>query len=119
MLATEHAALAQQFLRDADREYEAGDIFQASEKLWGAASHVAIAEMHRRGIRAQKHVATTQFVKRFAYEVEEPILFSNFKAAEALHSNFYHGWMEDHQFEENRELTRQFVLRMIELTSDS
>lgn len=116
MLATEHAALAQQFLRDADREYEAGDIFQASEKLWGAASHVAIAEMHRRGIRAQKHVATTQFVKRFADEVDEPILFSNFKAAEALHSNFYHGWMEDHQFEENRELVNDFVNRMIELT---
>ena len=119
MLATEHADLAQQFLRDADREYEADDIFQASEKLWGAASHVAIAEMHRRGIRAQKHAAISQFVKRFADEVEEPILFSNFKAAEALHSNFYHGWMEDHQFEENRELVNDFVNRMIELTGEN
>ncbi len=116
MLATEHAILARQFLRDADREYEAGDIFQASEKLWGAASRVAIAEMHRRGIRAQKHAATTRFVRDFANEVEEPILFSNFKAAEALHSNFYHGWMEDHQFEENRDLVNDFVNRMIELT---
>ena len=116
MLATEHATLAQQFLRDADREYEAGDIFQASEKLWGAASHVAIAEMHRRGIRAQKHAATTQFVKRFAEEVEEPILFSQYKVAEALHSNFYHGWMEDHQFEESRDLVNDFVNRMLELT---
>ena len=35
MLATDHAALAQQFLRDADRVYESGDIFQESEKLWG------------------------------------------------------------------------------------
>ncbi len=116
MLATEHAALAQQFLRDADREYEAGDIFQASEKLWGAASHVAIAEMHRRGIRAQKHAAITQFVREIATEVEEPILFAQFKVAEALHSNFYHGWMEDHQFEENRELVHEFVNRMLELT---
>ncbi len=118
MLATEHIAIAKQFLDDADIEYEAGDIFQASEKLWGAASHVAIAEMHRRGIKAQKHAATTQFVKRFAEEVGEPALYSNFKVAEALHSNFYHGWMEDHQFEENRDLTRQFVIRMIELTEE-
>ena len=118
MLATEHFAIAKQFLDDADIEYEAGENFQATEKLWAAASHVAIAEMHRRGIKAQKHVATTQFVKRFDERVGEPILFSNFKAAEALHSNFYHGWMEDHQFKENRELTRQFVNRMIELTSD-
>ena len=118
MSATEHIALAKQFLIDADIEYEAGDIFQASEKLWGAASHVATAEMHRRGIRAQNHVATTRFVKQLANEVKEPILFSNFKAAEALHSNFYHGWMEDHQFEENRELVRQFVDRMLQLKSD-
>ena len=118
MIATEHVAVAKRFLDDADIEYAAGDIFQASEKLWGAASHVAVAEMQRRGIRANKHASTTQFVKRFAIEVEEPTLYAWFKVAEALHSNFYHGWMEDHQFEENRDLTRQFVLRMIELTGD-
>ena len=65
---------------------------------------------------AQKHAATTRFVRDFANEVEEPILFSQFKVAEALHSNFYHGWMEDHQFEESRDLVNEFVNRMIELT---
>lgn len=81
MPATEHSALARQFLRDADREYAAGDIFQASEKLWGAASHVAIAEMHRRSIRAQKHAAMTRFVRDFADEVDEPILFFEFQSS--------------------------------------
>lgn len=119
MLATEHAALAQQFLIDADREYEAGDIFQASEKLWGAANHVVIAEMQRRGIKSQKHAATTQFVRSFADDIEEPLLFANFKVAEGLHSNFYHGWMEDHQFEESRDLVNDFVNRMLELTSEN
>ena len=114
ILATEHIDAAQKFLRDADREYAESDIFQASEKLWGAASQVAIAEMHRRGIRPQKHAAIIQFVREFATEVEEPILFAQFKVAEALHSNFYHGWMEDHQFEENREL----VNRMLESTNE-
>ena len=118
ILATEHIDAAQKFLRDADREYAEGDIFQASEELWGVASHVAIAEMHRRGIRPQKHAAITQFVREIATEVEEPILFAQFKVAEALYSNFYHCWMEDHQFEENRELVRQFVDRMLQLKSD-
>lgn len=118
MLATEHATLARQFLRDADREYADCDIFQASEKLWGAASHVAIAEMQRRGIRAQKHAATTRFVRDFANEVDESALYAQFKVAEALHSNFYHGWMEDHQFEESRDLVNDFVNRMIELTGE-
>ena len=117
MLATEHVDTAKKFIVDAKREYEAGDIFQASEKLWGAANHVVIAEMQRRGMKAQKHAATTQFVRSFADEVDEPVLFSNFKVAEALHSNFYHGWMEDHQFEENRDLVIRFVDRMLELTN--
>ena len=40
MLMSEHVETAQKFLDDADREYAAGDILQASEKLWKAASHV-------------------------------------------------------------------------------
>ena len=117
MLATQHITLASQFLSDADIEYDAGDIFQASEKLWGAATHVVIAEMQRRGIRANKHATMMQFVKNFAEDVDEPILFAWFKSAEALHSNFYHGWMENHQFEASRDLVHLFVKRMTELSS--
>ncbi len=55
MLATEHIDTARQFLLDADREYEGGDILQASEKLWGAASHIVIAEMKRREMTIRTH----------------------------------------------------------------
>ena len=64
MLATEHIETARQFLADADREYEAGDMLQASEKLWGAASHVVIAEMHRRGTKSSGHRAMILAVVR-------------------------------------------------------
>ena len=55
MLATEHVETARQFLNDADREFEAGDMLQASEKLWGAASHVVITEMQRREMKTSGH----------------------------------------------------------------
>ena len=55
MFATDHIDTARQFLLDADREYEAGDILQASEKLWAAASHVVIAEMQRRDLESNGH----------------------------------------------------------------
>ncbi len=119
MLTTEHVTLARQFLNDADAEYDAGDIFQASEKLWGAATHVVIAEMQRRDIRDNKHANITRFVRTFSEEFGEPIVYAWFKSAEAIHSNFYHGWMEDHQFEENRELVHLFVNRMLELTGQA
>ena len=81
MLATEHIATAQQFLVDADREYEAGDVLQASEKLWGAASHMVIAEMKRREMPIRTHRQTVEAVNALAGEFETPSLADWFIAA--------------------------------------
>ena len=113
MLATEHIATARRFLQDADREYEAGDMLQASEKLWGSASRVVIAEMQRRGMNASGHREMILAVRDFAEEYSEPTLNGLFSAAGALHANFYHGFMEEFRFQNERELTREFVRRML------
>ena len=42
MQATEHMQTAQDFLEAADREFEAGDELQGSEKMWVAAAHAVI-----------------------------------------------------------------------------
>ena len=119
MLVTEHIETAQKFLDDADREFEAGDILQASEKLWGAASHVVIAEMKRRGLEPRSHRAMVQWVKQFAVESEEPELSAGFSAARIFHSNFYNGWIEDNVFELDRPQVHRFVNRMLELTQQA
>ena len=115
MLATEHIETARQFLADADREYEAGDMLQASEKLWGAATHVVIAEMQRRGMKASGHRAMVLAVQEFAEGTEDSALSDMFAGARALHANFYHGFMEDYEFEIDREKVHRFVNRMLEL----
>ena len=116
MLATEHVQLARQFLVDADREFDAGDHFQASEKLWGAASHMVIAEMHRRGIKQSGHKAMIDAVESIAAEEEDPLLSEHFARAESLHANFYHGFMEPDDVLRYRGRVHQFVDRMAELT---
>ena len=116
MLATEHVETARQFLADADNEYESGDILQASEKLWGAASHVVIAEMHRRGMKTSGHRAMALAVQEFSEDIEDPALSDMFAGARALHANFYHGFMEDYEFEIDREKVRRFVDRMLALS---
>ena len=116
MLATEDIQTARQFLEDADREYEAGDMLQASEKLWGAASHTVIAEMHRREMAASGHRAMVLAVQQFADELEDPALSDMFAGARALHANFYHGFMEDYEFEIDREKVHRFVDRMLALS---
>ncbi len=117
MLATEHIDTARRFLADADREYESGDILQASEKLWGAATHVVVAEMQKRDIDANGHRKIKGFVRELGEELEDPALFSFFKHAETLHVNFYHGFLSEENFEEHRELVRRFVEQMIESAS--
>ena len=113
MLATEHIQTARQFLADADREYEAGDMLQASEKLWGAASHVVIAEMQRRGMKASGHRAMILAVRQFAEEFEDQRLDLLFDSAETLHANFYHGFLEEFRFEMRRQHVHEFVQRML------
>ncbi len=116
MLATDHIQTAQQFLCDADREYEAGDILQASEKLWGAASHVVIAEMKSRGIESRTHRSLVEGVEMLAEEFQTPALADWFVAAQRLHSNFHNGDLDDWNFDLHRRRVHRFVNRMIELT---
>ncbi len=119
MSSQQPATIAKQLLRDADGEYESGDIFLASKLLWDAAVHCAEAVMHRNGSAYSGRGELSKFIKDLSAELDEPILFSYLKVAEALHANFHHGWMEDHQFEESRELVRQFVNRLLELTGEN
>ena len=119
MLTTEHIETAQKFLEDADREFDAGDILQASEKLWGAASHVVIAEMKRRGMRANSHRAMVQAVDLFAEEQNDRSLRDMFVAARFFHQNFYNGIMEDYEFVLDRPTVHRFVERMMEISNQS
>lgn len=117
MRVAEHVETARQFLTDADREYAAGDALQASEKLWGAASHVVTAEIHRRGIAQSGHRATVNAVQQFGEDYEDPQLYLLFKVAEMLHANFYHGFLDPEKIPENRDLVNDFVERMLRYTA--
>ncbi len=118
MLATEHVQLARRFLIDADRELDAGDHFQASEKFWGAASHMVIAEMHRRGIKQSGHKAMVDIVDDIAADHKDRALADVFGVAESLHANFYHGFMEPPDVRRHRRRIHWFVNRMLELTDE-
>lgn len=119
MLVDEHIETAQKFLDDADREYDAGDILQASEKLWGAASHVVIAEMKRRGMEAKSHRSMVQAVEQFSAERDEPEIAAGFAIARYFHSNFYNGTMDDYEFLADRPKVHRFVSRMLEIAEQS
>ena len=113
MLTQEHTQTAQDFLLASDREFDAGDVLQGSEKLWGAAGHAVMAVAQQRGWRFGDHRALQAAANRLADELDEPILASNFSVAEKFRANFYRDFMQDYEIERDRPAVHRFVNRVL------
>ena len=106
------------FLAQADREFDAGDRRQGSEKLYGAATQAVIAAAKQRGWQYRSHRATKNATIRLADEYDDPFLSAGFLAAEKFHKNFFHDEMEDYEIVADRPIVRRFVTRLVELVND-
>ena len=106
------------FLAQADREFDAGDRRQGSEKLYGAATQVVIAAAKQRGWQYRSHRATKNAVIRLESEYQDPLLIAGFLAAEKFHKNFFHDEMEDYEIIADRPIVRRFVNRLVTLVNN-
>lgn len=73
-----HARLARQLLDQADHEMMAGDLFQSSEKLWGATSHALKAPCDSGGWRHGKYAQRHYAAKQLAEERGDSSIFAYF-----------------------------------------
>ena len=115
MQTQDHAFKAHDFLDDADREFAAGDRLQASEKLWGAASHAVMAVAQSRGWPSGSHRALKEAAERLSDEHNDPLIEYAFAVAEKFHRNFYHDNMEDFELDADRPKVHDFVRRVLAL----
>ena len=115
MLTQDHALTAQDLLAASDREFAAGDVLQASEKLWGAAAHAITAVAKQRGLEHGTHRTMINSARQIADEVEDERLRSGVLAAQHFHSNFYNGTMEPEDVEYARPLVHRYVALMLAL----
>lgn len=79
------------FLRDAKRYLEEGNLYQASEKGWGAAAQMVKAVSERRGWEHNHHNSIADAISRIHAETNDPEFATLYSAANSLHSNFYEG----------------------------
>ena len=89
-----HTETATEFLAKAHEYLAAGDLLQASEKGWGATARMVKAVAEARGWRHASHGDLYRTVGRLADETSDEQLRILFSSANALHQNFYEGWME-------------------------
>ena len=119
MLIQDHALTAQDFLAASDREFAAGDVLQASEKLWGAAAHAIMAVANQRGLDHGTHRAMINSARQIAVEMDDNVLRLELGigilAAQHFHSNFYNGTMEPEDVEFDRPLVHRYVALMLAL----
>lgn len=74
-------------------ELEAGDLRQASEKLWGATAQVLKSFAEKHGLAHDSHSHAYKVIREAVRESGKPEVGEWFKQAEALHGNFYENWM--------------------------
>ena len=88
--AHQHVESSDRFLRQADDEFRAGDLLQASEKAWGAVAHFVKSVAEKQGWRQQSHYDVRKNARRLIKLTDDPEQnHRRYTIAEALHSNFY------------------------------
>lgn len=103
------------FLDDSEREFAGGDVRQASEKIWGAATDAITAVALERGWNYTSHRDMKNAVQRLAVEPGNDYLDAQFIAAEKFHTNFFHDSLEDYEIEADKPIARAFVHRTLAL----
>ena len=111
----DHLQTARDFLTASDQEFSAGDHLQASEKLWGAATHAVMAVAVQRNWPCRTHRTLKLAVDRLATEYRDDLLRGGFAIAEKFHKNFYHDEMEDYEIAVDCPEVHRFVNRMMSL----
>ena len=92
-LAEQYKETARRFLRQADVEFENGDLLQASEKAWGAASQYIKALGTVRGLPHRDHRELRLVANDIVNETGQRRIRELFAIAESIHANFYEAWM--------------------------
>ena len=91
--SAKYAELSRHYIRQAEEEFQKGDLSQASEKAWGAVASAVKSVAAQRGWTHQHYALLFDVSEQIADELGRPDLGRLFRSAGFLHINFYEDWM--------------------------
>ena len=94
MTTEQYRQASQHFLEQARAELAAGDLPQASEKGWGAATQILKAIAEQRGWEHSRHRHYHRTASRLRSETGDGDIRRLFAVASDLHENFYENDMD-------------------------
>ena len=113
-----HPEASRRFMRHAKLEFKRRDLPQASEKAWGAAAHAIKAAASLRGLRHYNHRELIHAMGQIVRETGQADLRGGFNAAQALHANYYEGWMSTEDVRDGISDVEHFLSQMEPLHSE-
>ena len=117
MVETPYVSQGRELMAQAWEELERGDLRQASEKGWGAASQMVKAAAETRGWEHQSPGDVHNVVVLLVRELGDRSLRLLFSSAACLHHNFYEGWLPAEVVRDSLEDVELFVERMEDIVA--
>ena len=110
--AKKYIALSDKYIYDSDVLLKAGDLSQASEKLWGAFATTvkAVAAKHNKQIKT--HDGISFYVATISKELKDKSFLTTSVLADGLHQNFYENSLTADHVRESSKVVHRFVNRI-------
>ena len=108
-VAEEYRETSRRLLRQADAEFEKGDLLQASEKAWGAVSQYLKAMATQRGLPHRVHRELRLVAHDLVEETEQRRIGELFAIAESLHANYYEAWMPEREVKDRIDDMKELI----------
>jgi hypothetical protein len=93
--------------------YSRKEFAKASEFIWGTVNALAYALGLLHGLKLSDHKKIIEFLKILATQYEE--IREGVTAVQRLHANYYHDFMNEELFEEDRVKAEKLINKLAEL----
>ena len=110
--------LAKEHFNNYEKYYDEKNYPKASEFLWGTLNNIFYAIGLTYNIKLSNYEHIKNFIPTLANEYSYPEITDQYKAAETLHANFYHDFMDEDLFEYNKEKVVSLIFRLYDILSD-
>jgi len=111
-LVEHYKRLSEKYLAEAKELLNAGDLVQASEKFWGAATLTVKMQAAKRGLTLEQHGSLWDFINTLAKVSGDEDIVTFFNAANTLHRNFYENEMARETVEINARHVEKLIAKL-------
>ena len=108
-----HLEISDLLMRWAEDELETGELFLASEMVWGAAAHYLKSIAKYRGWPNETHRDLSDIATDLAYETQDPQRINDlYELVNRLHVNFYEDWLLDKDIADGLNDAEELIARL-------